>query len=192
MADSSRPQLRITGSAKKTKSRSKDLLFFQTVFPHQLSWIEPPLGNWKRLSKRRWLIADVTYLQRKEDEQQAEQRANVHGRAGDIVELAPPRKVSSLDPVLEHEADRYPGRIIYARRWRHICYSVECNGGADVRVPAVGPLALPPPNWNREEDTDDDGEHLRVVDRVLAELATWSEKTPGEIVLIFTREREFP
>lgn len=137
-------------------------------------------------------MAEESYLERKEYEQQTEQRANIHGRAGDIVELAPPRKISSLDPVLEHETDRYPGRIIYARRWWNICYSIECDGSADVRVPAVGPLALPPPDWNGEEDTNDDGEHLGIVYRVFAELATWSEKAPSEMVLIFPRERGFP
>lgn len=111
---------------------------------------------------------------------QPRQRTNIHSRTRDIVELAPPWEVLPLDPVLEDEANCNPRRVVDTRRRRDICDSVERDRRADVRVPAIRVFSLPVPERYWEEHANDHGVHLRVVDRALAELATWPKQTPKQ------------
>ena len=90
-------------------------------------------------------------------------RTDIQSRARDIVELAPPREVPPLNPVLEDKSDRDPRRIVDTRRWRDVCDRVKRDRRADVRVPAVRVFALPVPEWYWEEHAKDDSVYLRIV-----------------------------
>ena len=96
-----------------------------------------------------------------------------------VIELAPPRQVSSPDQELEDERHDDPDRVIDARRRWDELHRVQDERYRNVSVPAIRPLALPVPERYRQEDTNNDGVYLGVVDGALPKLTCRSNQSPA-------------
>ena len=99
-----------------------------------------------------------------------ETHTDIHSSTRDVIEFRPPLEIAPAYPILEYEADKDPRRVVDARRGRDVRDRIQDDRRAQVLVPVVRALLLPVPQRYREKDTDDDGVHLRVVDRALSEL----------------------